>query len=226
MDSVRRRSLTNRSMVLSDAHEYNVNLDTRELFLHQFLEENSESGCGVDYRMANVFIKNLRYLESLSHDEILIHMTTDGGEWPYGMAIYDAISFSPCHVTILAYAHARSMSSIILQAADRRVMTPNCDFMIHYGSMDVGEINTISFHSESEWGKKLDERMLTIYVNKCCGSSGFLKWSRNRIKTFLDRKMKDKQEWYLTAQDAVHYGFADAVLGFGDCLGLENVRCS
>ena len=41
------------------------------------------------------------------------------------MAIFDAIKICRSHVTILVYGQAESMSSIILQAADKRIMMPN-----------------------------------------------------------------------------------------------------
>ena len=61
-------------------------------------------------------------------------MHSVGGEWSDGMAIYDAISMSRSYITIIAYGQAESMSSIIFQAADRRLITPNTYFMSHYGS--------------------------------------------------------------------------------------------
>ena len=80
--------------------------------------------------MSNTFIKNIRALEIKSDKPIIIHMQSVGGEWSDGMAIYDAISMCRCHVTMIAYGQAESMSSIIFQAADTRLITPNTYFHV------------------------------------------------------------------------------------------------
>ena len=51
------------------------------------------------------------------------------------MAIYDAIQACKSYVTI-GYGQAESMSGIILQAADNRLMSPHSHFMAHFGSTD------------------------------------------------------------------------------------------
>ena len=46
-------------------------------------------------------------------------MHSVGGNWNDGMAIFDAIELCQSYVTIIVYGQAESMSSIILQAADK-----------------------------------------------------------------------------------------------------------
>jgi hypothetical protein len=65
--------------------------------------------------------------------EITIIMNNPGGDPYHGMAIYDVIRMSACPCTIKVYGYAMSMGSIILQAADYRIMMPNSKFMMHYG---------------------------------------------------------------------------------------------
>lgn len=217
-----RRAVGTRSQILEDIHVHSVNMDTREIFLHGYIGDGDEEP-GVDWRMGAQFTKNIRYLESLSKDSILIHMHTIGGSWNDGMAIYDSIRASQCYITILAYAHARSMSSIILQAADRRAMMLHADFMIHYGDMTL-DTNTTSALTFAEWQKQSNWTMLELYAAACKQAEYFKEWSHSKIISFLDRKMKDKQEWYLTAQDAVKYGFADGVLGDETFPSLAKLR--
>ncbi len=201
-----------KSQLLEDIHDYGVNHTTRELFLHGEYDDNESEEPGVDWRMASNLIKNLRLLEHFGGDAILIHMNTIGGEWQYGMAIYDAIRACPCYVTILAYAHARSMSSIILQAADLRVMMPHADFMLHYGHVDMSGTIT-EFETAAEENKRASVTMLDIYVKKM--QHGFLYTDRN--ESFIRKRIKDrmalKSDWYMTAPAAVEHGLADCVLG-------------
>lgn len=215
-----RRTISQRSELVYDIHEYGLNLDTREVWLHGYLTDMGWEDTMVDYRMANIFLKNLRLLETVGTGPILIHQCTCGGEWSYGMAIYDAIAACRSRVTILCHAHARSMSSIIPQAADVRVIMPNADFMIHYGDGGVeGFVPQVI--SEVDWWKKLNDRMLDIYVEVVRGSTRFYRWSQKRIREFLDGRMRSTPNWYLTSGEAVEYGFMDAVLGSD---GYRDVR--
>ena len=83
--------------VAYNLHEYQVIPETREIFLHRHIhDESGDEGdeCGIDYRTATRFIKNLTLLNNQSHDNILVHMESRGGDWADGMAIYDAVKAS------------------------------------------------------------------------------------------------------------------------------------
>jgi len=97
-------------------------------------DDGEESG--TDSHMAERVIKNLQILENVSEsgeDPITIVMNNPGGCWFSGMAIYNAIQACKNHVTIICYGQVMSMGSIIFQAADERIMSEDCDMMIHYG---------------------------------------------------------------------------------------------
>lgn len=208
-------------------HELGIDPLARELYLvgepeqAELARSDSQYEPGVEYVMASRFIKNLRALELDSSSPILIHMKTCGGSWMEGMAIYDAIKACPCHVTILNYTHARSMSSLILQAADYRVMMPNSEFMFHHGEYgDAGELMTVI--SSLEWYKRSIDRMCNIYVEVMKNTSGS-KWtgtSRQQVRQWLDKQMDQKHDVFLSAIDAVKNGFADTVFD-GDWKALK-----
>lgn len=183
---------------LFNIHEYNVNPLTREIFLNG-INSNEEEECGIDYRIANQFIKNIKFLENQNNDNIIIHQCTVGGEYAYGMAIYNAIKECSCHVTVIAYSHARSMSSITIQAADERLLMPDCYFMIHHGTIFIADTHKGAV-SYMEFAKQDANRMMEIYTERC-------KLSANEI----EEKLNEHQEWYLTAEEAVKYGFADGI---------------
>lgn len=197
--------------LIFNLHEYNIHPDNREIFLNGYVS-NVDEEPGVDYRMASTFIKNAILLDKLNDKPITIHMNTCGGSWNYGMAIYDTILNLRSHITIIAYAHARSMSSIILQAADKRLMMPSADFLIHYGTFEIAG-NHRSAESEIEWSKKTTDVMLKIYLEKCKHGNFFKKWSSAKIYNYLIREIDKKQEWYMSAEEAVDKGFADGIIG-------------
>ena len=165
--------------------------------------------------MSNTFIKNIRALEIKSDKPIIIHMQSVGGEWSDGMAIYDAIQMCRCHVTMIAYGQAESMSSIIFQSADTRLITPNTYFMSHYGSTAAGG-GYLDVQNWVKYEKRICDTMIDIYAQSCVGGKYFKeKYGSSpdieKVKTYLFRKLKSG-DWYISAEDAVYYGFADEII--------------
>ena len=104
------------------------------------------------------------------------------------------------------------MSSIIFQAADRRVLMPNCSFMCHFGSSELSG-DFLSAQNFAMVDKLNMQNMVNIYADRCVKTGEYFKDrqdSLSKVKTYIKRKMKDG-DWYLTAEQAVFYGFADAV---------------
>lgn len=199
-------------------HTHDVDFKTNQIYLFgvedyagpelvdQFVEP------GVEYIMANKFIKNLNILMHKGSDPILIHMKTCGGSWEEGMAIYDAIKSCPNRVVILNYTHARSMSSLIFQAADKRVMMPHSTFMFHLGSMAFSGTGKL-FNTIGEHYKKTEDQMLEIYIQTMKRKGKLSSWSRERIREWLVAQMDKKEDVFFFAEETVEYGFADEVFG-------------
>jgi len=183
-------------------------------------EDADRSEPGVEYQMSTRLIKNLQILSEIDRERvILLHMKTDGGDWMEGMAIYDAIRLVPNRVVILNYTHARSMSSIMFQAADRRIMMPHSHFMFHEGSLAVGgtvkgTISTI------EWSKRDTLDMINIYVDRMKERGKFCRRSQESIREMLQMQMDKKEDVYLTARETIEWGLADGIFD-GDWEGLR-----
>jgi len=174
--------------------------------------ENGEPG--VEYRMSTRFIKNLDILNTLDPERpILVTMKTCGGDVIEGMAMYDAIMACTNPVTIVNYTHARSMSSIILQAANKRIMMPNSYFMFHEGEQ-VAEGTAKQVKSYTEFFTlQFDPTMYSIYADrmKHTPDSKVALWKEDRIHKWLKEQMDAKEDVYLNANDTVQWGFADEV---------------
>jgi len=218
---------TELEQLISDIHSYNLNYHSREIYLH-----SSFSGCcdedemGVEYRMATCFIKNLHLLAGQSPEQpVVIHMQSVGGNWGDGMAIFNSMRFSPVPITMIAYAQASSMSGIILQAADCRVLAPDCEFMIHHGSIALAN-NSMAVKSAVDSNEKACRRMLDIFAKRAKHGKFFKErgYNETKIRAYLDRKIKEKSDWYLNAEEAVYYGFADGILGESGYGSLEEVK--
>lgn len=198
-------------------HDYDIDTQSRHIYLmgiDRGYEQLTDPGePGVDYAMANRFIRNLNICMRLSKDPIVIHMKTCGGDWVEGMAIYDAIMSCPNPVTILNYSHARSMSSIIMQAADKRVMMPNSYFMFHDGTYAT-EGTTKQVYSDLAFYRNAKETMLNIYAKKMQEEGEYKGKSLTFIKNWLKGEMDQKEDVYLTAKAAVKKGLADEVFNY------------
>ena len=88
--------------ILHSIHNYNLDPLNREIYLHSHIDGGDEEG-GVDYRSSIFLEKNLRYLNLLSLEPILIHMHLPGGEWQDCLGMYDALRASKAKIIILAY---------------------------------------------------------------------------------------------------------------------------
>lgn len=166
---------------------------------------------GVEYAMANRFIRNLNVCMRVNPETpLVIHMKTCGGDWSEGMAIYDAIKSFPWPVTILSYTHARSMSSIILQAASKRVLMPNSYFMFHDGTFGIeGTLKTVK--SAVKFERNAERTMLDIYAKAMQYHGKMADKSQQSIKKWLRGRMDKEEDVYLSAKEAVEYGFADEI---------------
>lgn len=206
---------TKKYEILGHAHEVDIDPEHYQIFLfgRENVDEEMELGePGVEYKMANRFIKNILYLSGMdSKRPILIHMKSCGGHVQEGMAIYDTILATPNPVTIINYTHARSMTSIIFQAANKRIMMPNSMFMYHMGDTSIaGTEKTV--RSYVDFFRQFDDTMLTIYAERMKYSATKYKgWTIAKIKDHLQHEMDRKEEVYLTAKETVEEGFADEI---------------
>ena len=77
---------------LSSIHNHNIDVKNREVYLHSRIDCEEESG--VEFSCSVIFQKNIRYLNTINSEPILIHMHMPGGVWEDCLSIYDTIKFS------------------------------------------------------------------------------------------------------------------------------------
>lgn len=190
-------------------YDYHIHIETRTIYMGSAsaTEEGEESG--TDFAMAENIVKALHILESQAPQgdkPITIIMNNHGGDEVHGMAIYDAIKACQNHVTIKVFGHAMSMGSIILQAADERILSPNSKVMIHYGTAVISD----TMHSKivTKWAKeneKFNTKMEELYLEKI----------KEKHPSYTIAKVKKLCDYdtILNAQEAVDLGLADKILG-------------
>lgn len=201
---------------IAAVHDYGVDVKANHIYLsgsEEYAPVFESAEPGVEYIMATKFIKNMNFLMRNAPDTpVLIHMKTNGGSWEEGMAIHNLIKSCPTLVTILNYTHARSMSSIIFQAANKRVMMPDSHFMFHEGTYGYeGTVKQV--RSAAAFDKRTEIRMLDIYIESMKRKGKFKDKSEKWIKEMLQDQMNKKEDVYLTAEEAVEWGLADEIFG-------------
>lgn len=200
-------------------HEYDVDIKSNHIYLmgtETYVYGNGQviDEPGIEYTIANKFIRNFNLLMRINPDmPIVVHMKTCGGYYEEGMAIYDTIRSCPWKVTILNYTHARSMSSIILQAANKRVMMPHSYFMFHEGSLNLSGTYK-GVQSNAEFAKLGNETMLNIYTLNMKQRGIFSHKKESEIKTHLKYQMNKKEDVFLSPQEAIDYGLADEIFDY------------
>lgn len=224
MSSIVKRSVSVEQLI-SEIHNHHINHLNREIYLHGYLDADTDDEPGVDYRMATSFVKNLHILGIQGSSNILVHMHTIGGNWSDGMAIFNAIKLARSPVTIIGYAQASSMSGIVFQSADKRVLMPDCEIMIHHGSISL-EDNSKAVKSAVEQNEKNCTRMLQIFAERATMGKYFKdrKFSLKKTMTFIDQKIKQNGDWYLDPEEAVYYGLADGILGQKGFESISKIR--
>lgn len=211
---------------LGQVHSYDVNLSTREIYLHShYSASGPDEESGVEFRMATTFVKNLHILDQADDSTILIHLQSPGGDWNHGMAIYDAIQHTNSKVVILAHGEVSSMSGIIFQAAEHRIMMPNCELMIHRGFLSLDGVST-TVQANALWNRKTDWKMLQIYSERAINGPYFREreYDHDKVVSFIDKKIQRLGDWNLDAEEAVYHGFADGVFGQPGFETIEKIR--
>lgn len=132
-------------------------------------------------------------------DVIELHINSYGGSVKEGVAIYNQLKQKKCR-EIVAYVdgYAYSIASVIMQAADRRVMGLGTSILIHNMWMTVSG-NAEQLRKAADDLDVLMEANRTIYLERA-------KISEDELISMMDA------ETYLTPEQAIEKGLADEVL--------------
>jgi ATP-dependent protease ClpP protease subunit len=125
------------------------------------LEDN-----GINFKVATKFMKKLHDAEETADNKIIVHTSTIGGEWADGMSIFDNILYSSLPVYMIGHGCLCSMGTIILQAAHKRYLMPDCDIMVHFGDLTLSG-HQVSVESGTKYYVKVKNQMIDIYTDKC-----------------------------------------------------------
>jgi ATP-dependent Clp protease protease subunit len=159
-------------------------------------------GSVVDQSSANRICAELLLLEAEDPDkDISLYINSPGGSVTDGLAIYDTMQYVRCDISTICLGMAASMGQFLLCAGKpgKRFALPHSRILMHQPSQGgmQGQASDIAIQAEQIIYMK---RMLAERISFHTGQS------IERIEADSDR-----DRWF-TAQEALEYGFIDAVI--------------
>lgn len=136
----------------------------------------------------------------MSSDPITFRFTSPGGSPISGLVLYDAlrgISEEGTKVITVSLGQSASMAGVLLQAGDERVVGPTSWFLIHELTFDPGAQRITENDDTREFMMKLNNSLVNILAQ------------RSTLTAAEIRRRTKKGDWWLNADDAIKYGFAD-----------------
>ncbi len=159
-------------------------------------------GSVVESEAANRICAELLLLEAEDRDkDISLYINSPGGSVTDGLAIYDTMQYVNCDIRTICLGMAASMGQFLLCAGapGKRFSLPHSRILMHQPAMGgmQGQASDIAIQAEQiMYTKKIIAERIAFHTGQ----------SVERIDADSDR-----DRWF-TAQEAVEYGFIDAVI--------------
>ena len=158
-------------------------------------------GGPIDDNVANAVIAQMLFLEAEDPDkDIHLYINSPGGVVTAGMAIYDTMQYIKPDVSTICVGSAASMGAVLLTAGakGKRYALPHARVMIHQPLGGVqGQASEIEIHAREIL--RMREELNGILASR----------SGQDIEVVARDTDRDN---FMSAQDAVDYGFIDEVL--------------
>ena len=147
---------------------------------------------------ASGFQKDLKGLGEV--DTINLHINSPGGSVFDGIAIYQMLVQHKAKINVYIDGLAASIASVIAMAGDNIYIPKNAMLMVHNPwTMAVG--NASELRKQADDLDKIGQSMQESYLSK----------TSSKLDQETLQKLLDDETW-LSADEAVTYGFADEVL--------------
>lgn len=174
----------------AEAVEGGADFRRRLIYLHGEIETDT----------ATKLITNLHVIDE-TDGPIHVHLNSVGGDVGAGMAIYDALRCARNEVIIEGSGEVASMATIVLQAGDKRILTPETRLMVHNVYVEMTGLQRMDSTYFAVYAKEISELSVRYYSIL----AEHTELSARRLKAMCQR------ETYLSAAEAVAMGFADEI---------------
>ena len=146
--------------------------------------------------------RELDAISALDVDEIEVVISSLGGSADHAFQIHDALKQHKCKITTIVTGLCASGGTIIACAGDVRKISPNSLYLVHKcWSSTIGNSNELK--KDMEMMDKIDSAMLNIYKSVSTKTD-------EEILALMNEQ--NGNGIWLTAQEALDYGFATELL--------------
>lgn len=193
----------NEIMIPAVVENINGSEQSVNLINYDFLKKRTVYIGEVNDMTALVAVSQIKYLSQNGDAPIKIIINSPGGSVTAGLAIYDAMTSSPCEIITVATGLAASMGAFLLSSGTpgKRYITPNAYVMIHQPSAGTaGRVSDMEINVEHFL--RVKQKMNAIM-------------SKNTGKSESQIKKDSERDFWMNAKEAVAYGIADEI-GNGD----------
>ncbi|HEO7204853.1 TPA: Clp protease ClpP [Streptococcus agalactiae] len=161
------------------------------------------------YGMEAVSAKSI--IDKLPEDnsDIILEVNSNGGLVTVGSEIYTALRNYKGKVTAEITGMAASAASVAVMGADKVVMSPTAQMMVHKALFNWVSGNSDDLDKASSALKSSDKAIINAYVAKTGRSE-------DEIMDLM------RNETFMSAQEAVENGFADEVMSFEAVASIDN----
>lgn len=149
--------------------------------------------------MSALIVSELLYLDSQSHNDINLYISSPGGSITSGLSIIDTIYYINSKVNTICFGYAMSMAAVILAAGTKkRYALSHAEVMIHQpqGGMQ-GQVTDIKIQAE---------RLINTRKNMNELLANYTKMPIEKIEHDTERDL------YMTPEMAIDYHIIDEII--------------
>lgn len=167
-------------------------MDDATITMFDVIGEDFWSGGGVTAK------KVASQLRAIGDRPVTVQINSPGGDMFEGIAIYNVLREHPQEVTVQVMGMAASAASIIAMAGDK-VEIGAASFLMIHNCWVLAMGNRNDMRDMADWLEPFDSAMTNLYAQRTGQDA-------KKIATWMDK------ETYLSGQQAIDNGFADALL--------------
>ena len=178
-----------------------MNVAVMDVYSRLMMDRIIFLGYPITDEVANIITAQLLFLDSTDRTlDIQIYINSPGGGVTSGMVIYDTMRMIKSPVSTICMGMAASMGSILLSGGEKgkRFIFPHGEVMIHQPS-GGGQGTSADLEIMADQIRKIKELGAKILAENC-GQP-------------FEKIMKDfNRDYWMGAEESVHYGIVDGIL--------------
>lgn len=172
-------------------------IQSSDLNYPSWLFEDGEEGDDYESFCLNDFMSAYK---AAGNDDLIIKISSDGGDFKTGIDIYNVLKNHPAKVTTICMGTALSAAALIMQAGNTRLISNAAVMMAHQASsLFCGSLNSETCLDMAEMFDSYDNVNYAVFSEK----------TQNTVSD-LKEKFKGSGYW-LTPEKALAEGFVDAI---------------